>query len=437
MAVMSVNAEGLTSAAFRHTTVGQIPEDWIVCALAHLTDLKRPISYGIVQTGPSVHGGIRCLRVIDIDDGRIHSSNMITTTEMISDTYKRTILQAGDLVMPLRGKVGEVAIVGSEIAGSNLTRGVALIAIRPANCAPFIKHFVASDVTRTRLAQFMNGSALQEIPISALRSFEIALPPALTEQEAIAEALSDADALIESLEQLLVKKRQIKQGAMQELLTGQRRLPGFEAKWDEKSLGELFSFTGGHTASRDQLGSHGHCYLHYGDIHTSTKTYIELPGEREAIPKLDIALKKVSPNAMLAHGDVVFLDASEDDEGTSRHVVVSNPTALPFISGLHTIVAKAKSNELGLLYRRHCFQTASVKAQFRFFAVGTKVSGVSKSNIRKITVLVPSTEEQSAIATTLSDMDAELTTLEARLAKTRLLKQGMAQALLTGRIRLV
>ena len=80
----------------------------------------------------------------------------------------------------------------------------------------------------------MNGSALQEIPIATLRAFKIALPPTKAEQEAIAGALSDADALIESLEQLLVKKRYVKQGAMQELLTGKKRLPGFSGEWKVK-----------------------------------------------------------------------------------------------------------------------------------------------------------------------------------------------------------
>ena len=149
------------------------------------------------------------------------------------------------------------------------------------------------------------------------------------------------------------------------------------------------------------------------------------------------SLKKVSPVSLLNDGDVVFVDASEDDEGTSKHVVISNPDKTPFISGLHTIVAKSRTDELDHLYRRYCFQTRAIKAQFRFFAVGTKVSGISKSNIAKITLPVPSVPEQTAIATILSDMDSELAALDAKLAKARAIKQGMMQELLTGRIRLV
>lgn len=220
------------------------------------------------------------------------------------------------------------------------------------------------------------------------------------------------------------------------LLGGDLRLPGFTAEWEVKSLGELFSFSGGLAASRAQLSSIGYCYLHYGDIHVSTKSFINVKAEYEDIPKLDVALSKVSPASLLNDGDVVFVDASEDDEGTSKHVVVVNPDGVPFISGLHTIVAKPRTSEIAPEYRRYCFQAPAVKAQFRFFAVGTKVSGISKSNIAKINLAVPPYAEQLAIAAVLSDMDAEISALDAKLAKARLLRHGVMQELLTGRIRL-
>jgi type I restriction enzyme S subunit len=224
---------------------------------------------------------------------------------------------------------------------------------------------------------------------------------------------------------------------MQQLLTGQTRLPGFSGEWEVKRLGELFKFSGGYSASRDQLSTEGHCYLHYGDIHGSSKTTIDTKTDYQDIPKLDISLKRVSPDSLLADGDVVFVDASEDDEGTSKHVVVVNKASLPFISGLHTIVAKARTAELAHEYLRYCFQTTAIRQQFMFYAVGTKVSGISKTNIVKLTLPVPSVPEQTAIATILSDMDAELSALVARRDKTRDLKQAMMQELLTGRTRLV
>jgi type I restriction enzyme S subunit len=249
--------------------------------------------------------------------------------------------------------------------------------------------------------------------------------------------LSDVDGLLGGLDRLIAKKRDLKQAAMQQLLTGQTRLPGFHGEWEVKPLGELFNFSGGYSASRDQLSTKGHCYLHYGDIHGSTKTFIDTDADFQNIPKLHIPLNCISPASLLDDGDVVFVDASEDDSGTSKHVVVVNRSKKPFISGLHTIVAKSKTNELAHEFRCYCFQTPSIRQQFLFYAVGTKVSGISKSNIPKLTLMFPCVPEQTAIAEVLSEMDAELGALERRREKTRALKQAMMQELLTGRTRLV
>ena len=185
------------------------------------------------------------------------------------------------------------------------------------------------------------------------------------------------------------------------------------------------------------MQTRGYCYLHYGDIHGAKKTTVDVRTDYHNIPKLDIPLKRVTSKSLLEDGDVVFVDASEDDEGTSRHVVVVNKDNKPFISGLHTIVAKSKTDELAHQYRRYCFQTAAIREQFLFYAVGTKVSGISKTNITKLTLPVPSVPEQIAIAEVLMDMDAELATLEQRREKTRDLKQAVMQELLTGKTRLL
>ncbi len=283
--------------------------------------------------------------------------------------------------------------------------------------------------------RLMAGSTHNSIYMPVFQDLQILLPP-IGEQEAIAGALSDADDLITSLQELLTKQRQLKEGVMQELLSGKRRLPGFGGEWEVMFLGDLFDFGGGFAASRDELSAEGHCYLHYGDIHASRKSFIDVNSEYPDIPKLTIPLGRVSSVSLLGDGDVVFVDASEDAEGTSKHVVVINPDDIPFISGLHTIVAKSKGNTVEHRYRRYCFQTAAIRAQFRFFAVGTKVSGISKKNIARVTLPVPPILEQSAIAEILCDLDAVVASLETRLAKAREVRKGMLLQLITGRIRL-
>ena len=153
--------------------------------------------------------------------------------------------------------------------------------------------------------------------------------------------------------------------------------------WEEKRVGDLFDISGGLSASRAQLSVIGYPYLHYGDIHGSTQAFVDVCTEKK-IPRLNVPLNRVSKGALLQNGDVVFVDASEDDEGASRHVVVRNTENETFISGLHTIVAKAKTDELDNRYREYCFQSELVKTQFKFYAVGTKVVGVNKTTIKDI-----------------------------------------------------
>ncbi len=206
--------------------------------------------------------------------------------------------------------------------------------------------------------------------------------------------------------------------------------------WGICYLNDLFSFNSGLAVSRKELSNDGFCYLHYGDIHKSNKTYIDVTKEYQDIPKLNIPLKIIPPKTLLNDGDVVFVDASEDDEGTSKHIVIKNPDNIIFVSGLHTIVLKSKNTLLNNDYKQYCFQTAQLRKQFKFFAVGTKVSGINKTNIKKVQILLPSKPEQMAIASVLSDVDSLISTLEKLITKKRNIKQGAMQELLTGKKRL-
>lgn len=395
---------------YKQTEVGVIPEDW---RLERIGDIATTVASGRSHV-----------------DSEFGDFPVYGSTGVIGRCRNSTYSGKAILVARVGANAGKLTVVDGAYGVTDNT-----IIVRISSSYPM--DYYRRQLEAKRLNSMVFGSGQPLITGTQIKRIVIPIPPTRAEQETIAEALSDADALIESLEQLVAKKRQLKQGAMQELLTGKKRPPGFSGEWEVKPLGDLFDFSGGFTASRDQLSSEGYCYLHYGDIHTSKKSFVDVRSEYQNIPKLNIPLKNVSSVSLLDDGDVVFVDASEDDEGTSKHVVIINPDGIPFISGLHTIVAKSKTNALNHQYRRYCFQTPALKAQFRFFAVGTKVSGISKTNIAKVTLPVPTVPEQSAIAAILSDMDAEIAALEAKLAKARQLKQGMMQELLTGRIRLV
>ena len=417
---------------YKQTEVGVIPADWKCAQISELARLES--GHTPSKRVPKYWGGnVQWVSLHDtrsLDAGEIRTTAKTITEDGLSNSSAR-LLPAGTVVFSRTATVGKTTVLASPMATSQDFANYV--------CGPNLHNrylvYLFRSMGRT-WQSLMAGSIHNTIYMPVFKALRIVLPP-VSEQRVIADTLSDADALLAGLERLIAKKRDLKQAAMQQLLTGQTCLPGFIGAWEVKRLGDLFKFSGGHSASRDQLSAKGHCYLHYGDIHGSSKVSIDTNADYQDIPKLNVPLKRVSPDSLLADGDVVFVDASEDDKGTSKHVVVVNKSGLPFISGLHTIVAKAKTDELAHEYRRYCFQTAAIRQQFMFFAVGTKVSGISKTNIVKLTLPVPSVPEQTAIATILSDMDGELSLLTARRDKTRALKQAMMQELLTGRTRLL
>ena len=410
---------------YKQSEVGVIPREWEVRRLDAATEAQRPIAYGIVQTGPNLHGGVPCLRVVDIHEREIRKAGLIRTSKSISDSYRRTILKAGDLVMPLRGKVGDIGIVGADLEGANLTRGVALLAIRKELSGPFCKHFISWSATRKRLERSMNGSALQEIPIAALRRFEIAVPGSEVEQSAIAEALSDVDALLGVLDQFIAKKRDLKQAAMQQLLTGQTRLPGFAGEWVAKPLGRVADIKSGGTPSTSQP------HFWDGDVPWCTPTDITALRGRKYLTN---AARTISATG---------LQASSAEVIAPRSLIMTSRATI----GECAINLVPMTTNQGF---KNLVPFAEIDVEFLYYLMTTQKSGlialcggstfleIGKKQLIAYEVKLPQAlPEQAAIATILSDMDTELTALESRRDKTRALKQAMMQELLTGRTRLV
>jgi len=430
-----VNGCGATresTVGYKQTEVGLIPEDWKVSTVGEEFDIQLgkmlDSEKNVGTLKPYLGNKSVQWNQIDVSD--------LSIMAMSPADLQRYRLVNGDLLVCEGGEVGRAAIWDEPILECYYQKALHRLRSKRGFNTALMAELLRYWVDHGLLANYVTQTSIAHLTREKFTDVPMSVPP-LPEQRAIATALSDVDALLAAQDKLIAKKRDIKQAAMQQLLTGKQRLPGFSGGWEVKTLGDLFTFSGGYSASRDQLSVEGHCYLHYGDIHGSSKTSIDTEVDYQDIPKLDIPLKQVSTKSLLKDGDVVFVDASEDDEGTSKHVVVVNKSNLPFISGLHTIVAKSKTDELAHEYRHYCFQTQAIRQQFLFYAVGTKVSGISKTNMPKLTLPVPSIPEQTAIAAVLSDMDADLAALEQQRDKTRAVKQGMMQELLTGRIRLV
>ena len=246
----------------------------------------------------------------------------------------------------------------------------------------------------------------------------MAFPPK-AEQEAIAEALSDADALIESLDQLIAKKRQIKQGAMQELLTGKRRLPGFSGEWQVKRVADFGDVITGGTPRTDNgdFWGEGFPWITPTDISRAR----DISTSERSVTHAGLATIRVLP----ANTVLVTCIASIGKNAILKTVGGCNQQ-------INAVVPNC-DNCAEFLY--YLFELNKPYLQANSGTTATSL--ISKATFQELVFDVPVFSEQTAIATVLSDMDSELAALECRLAKARQIKQGMMYELLTGRIRLI
>jgi len=195
--------------------------EWVEFSLAELC--RKPISYGIVQTGETTSHGIPCVRVVDLTKRVLCTENMVTTSQEIHHSYKKTILEQGELMMALRGEIGLVRLVDKTLKGINITRGIARLSPNKGLVeSEYLLWAMRSESSRKGLLAKAGGSALQEIALASLRKLRISLP-SLSEQHKIAVALTTSEQQIDLLETKLIDQKQEKKALMQQLLTGKRR----------------------------------------------------------------------------------------------------------------------------------------------------------------------------------------------------------------------
>lgn len=198
----------------------------------------------------------------------------------------------------------------------------------------------------------------------------------------------------------------------------------FPCDWEtNKAFGDLFDFYGGLSKSRDELGEEGYAYLHYGDLHRGSFNCVSLE-QYSQLPKCDIKLNG-KETCLMEDGDVAFLDASEDLEGTSRAVLIDNTENEPFIAGLHIIYGKSKDDSLEKWYKQYITSSENVKKQFQRLSVGFKVYGVNRESLPKIRIAYPpSLQEQSRIAEILMKWDEAIELYQQQIEKLNKLKRS-------------
>lgn len=413
---------------YKQTDVGAIPDDWEDIEIGSAIDLLTGFPFS--SSGYS-RTGIRLLRGSNVKRGVISWSDDDTEYwPAITPEIRKYTLRAGDVVIAMDGSlVGRsFAMLSDRDIPALLLQRVARIRSEVVDQG-FLKAWVCSHLFTQHCDAVKTVTAIPHISPADIKSFKIALPPTKSEQESIAEVLSDTDALIESLEQLVAKKRHIKQGAMQDLLTGRKRLPGFDGEWKQISLGELFTFKNGLNKAKKFFG-YGTPIVNYMDVFRDSIIYCADLEGRVALTTQEMN------NFDVKKGDVLFTRTSETpDEVGMASVVLDEPKQTVF-SGF-VLRGRPRDRRLCDQFKAYCFRTSYVREQIVAKASYTTRALTNGRLLSAVVLPVPDIEEQVAIASILFDMDNEITALEAKLTKTRQIKHGMMQELLTGRIRLV
>jgi type I restriction enzyme, S subunit len=232
---------------YKQTEVGVIPEDWETSEFIKLAKVIDSLH----KTPEFCADGYAMVRVADIKTGNLCLHETLKVCDAVFEEFVRNYRpKKGDIVLSRVGSYGVSSFVETD---EPFCLGQNTVVIEPKIPSRFLYYALNSEYIREQIEDKSYGSGYKSLSLKNIKELTVALPPTIAEQNLIARALSDTDALIESLEQLLAKKRQIKKGAMQELLTGKRRLLGFVSKWEEKTFGEIFDYCSTATNSRSDL----------------------------------------------------------------------------------------------------------------------------------------------------------------------------------------
>jgi len=413
---------------YKKTDVGIIPEEWGTMSLSQLSDFitkgSTPTTYGFKWE----ENGVLFLRSECVSEQGLDLGKSMFISTAAHAFLRRSEVRDGDILITITGNVGRVVLLmGTGTA--NMNQHIARIRISsPLVDVGFVYHFLSQPAVRRRFNSITTGQAYPQISLQQVREAEVAIP-LKPEQRTIVESLSDMDALIASLDRLIAKKRNLKQAAMQQLLTGQTRLPGFSGEWKLINMTEK-------SVLKARIGWQGLTteeYRRTGDYLLVTGTDFSNGGVDWSKCWYVDRLRYVQDrNIQLTVGDILL---TKDGSIGKVGFVDSLPCPATLNSGVFVIRPKKHAYVPQFLYfilASHIFEEFLTKLQ-----AGSTISHLYQKDFTNFTFKAPEAVEQTAIVEVLSDMDADIAALEARRDKTRALKQGMMQELLTGRIRMI
>ena len=408
------------------------PVDWEMLNLGKSSVLKARIGWQGLTTAEYLDAGDYYLITgTDFKHGYIDWDNCVYVEKLRYDQDKNIQVKEDDVLVTKDGTIGKVAFVNNVPKKTTLNSGV--FVIRPVHKSYYPRYFyyvLMSEHFKEFLGKLTAGSTISHLYQKDFVHYEFPLPPTLTEQKAIATALSDVDALITSLEQTITKKKAIKQGAMQQLLTpphkGGKRLPGFKGEWERVEVKKVINVGRGGSPRPIQdfmtTYSNGVNWIKIGDTSRFSK-YINSSKEK-------IIPEGVQFSRSVSVGDFLL----------SNSMSFGRPYILKIHGCIHDgwLVLQNYQDSFDREFLYYTLMSKDVFDQYLAKASGSGVLNLNKELVKVVELNRPKDlNEQKAIAQILSDMDAEITLLETKKEKYQAIKQGMMQELLTGKTRLI
>ena len=426
-----------TKEGYKKTKLGWIPEEWETKILGEFFEFKN----GLNKEKEFFGYGTPIINYMDVNKkGSLMLDDINGKVSLSESEIQRFNIKKGDVFFTRTSEtIDEIAY--STVLVEDVKDGVFsgfVLRARPRKLGEldinFTKYCFSTYIARKEIMSkstfttraLTNGRFLSEVNL---------LIPPLPEQHKIAKILSTWDKAIALQDRLIKQKQTLKKGLMQVLLTGTKRFPGFEEEWSTPIINEVFNFIKTTSFSRAQLNysdKNQIYYIHYGDIHSKYKKPILDLEETQEIPKLNSDIKLPNSIQYLKNGDVIIADASEDYNGVGKAIELQNVNEKKVISGLHTFALRDKKDLTTSGFRAYIFKNPLVKKALKTIATGSKVYGISKGNVQKFQIVLPSIEEQKKIASVLSNFDTEIEKLITHKESLIQQKQGLMQQLLSG-----
>jgi type I restriction enzyme S subunit len=420
----------MTETNFKHTDLGLIPHDWEVKTIGSIADVKTGPFGSALHASDYVAKGTPIITVEHIGEASIlHTKEIPQVGESDTIRLKAYTLKEGDLVFSRVGSVDRCGYIAKEEEGWLFSGR--LLRVRPIEdiSSKYLTYHLNSKPARDRVLSVAVGLAMPSINTKILEGVSVALPPTIAEQERIAGALSSIDTLIGALTEQIEKKRHIKQGAMQQLLTGKKRLAGFTGEWKSVKLRELCQLFGrigfrGYTKNDLVEKGMGAITFSPSDIHNQKIDYSNCD-------YISFHKYEESPEIKVFNGDIIFGKTAS----IGKCAIIDKLEEKATINPQFVVLKKFKCNNYFLYYKLidKPFQT-----QVLAICGGSTIPTMSQEKLKEQELwFPPAIAEQSAIAAVLSNMDTEIAALEQKRDKYIAIKSGMMQNLLTGKIRLV